>query len=420
MGLCSSSRRAGEANGTRTPGSGGADVTPRGNARPFVPGSSSLFDDDQDVPPAYTSLGADTRSAQEVVGVVLEERPPSPEYLDCIGGGVWEWTVEDVCTFVHRNETLRPLEDTLFRGHLVDGPRFASLDETELARCGVSDSALAAEVIASAAAAVDAYNVSAAGSAAPPPQPSPMRVGRLDAALLLGLRVGMLHDVVLQRVAVTPAELRSLVNGCRADGAALRWLGLKGLGLGRAHTTDLVDMIVHVRSLRALDLGGNNINDACAEMLCAAIASSRTLRELSLDHNELGPASGASLARALRRNRSLRSLSLYWNAIGPDGGRAVLVAVRRHRGIQLLDLSSTGLGRSGGISAASTVRHARGLQTLRLADNGLGSEVGVAIAEAVPHNRGLRNLDLSLNRLGTTSVDLLRAWGTNRPGTLKL
>jgi hypothetical protein len=369
-------------------------------------------------PPPYAHLSSREESVEHEQHIDEIGRPP--EYLDCVPGGVFEWTVEDVCTFVHRTETLRPLEDVVFRGHLIDGPRFVALDAAELARCGVTDAAICAVVRASISSAVVTYT---SDTDAPGREPSPVHVCRIDSALISGVRVGVLREIVLQRVAVSPAELRLLVGACSsAHGSAVRWLSLKGVGLCRAHTADLADLIVRVPTLRALDLGGNSIDDGCARVLCAALSSSRTLRELSLDHNELGPPSGTHIARTLRRNRSLRSLSLYWNALGPVGGRTVLMAARRHRGIQLLDLSSVGLGRGVAVAAAGAVRHASGLQTLRLADNGLGPEVGMAIAEALPHNRGLRNLDLGDNRLGTTSVDLLRAWGSDdrRGGVLRL
>jgi hypothetical protein len=385
------------------------------NATDVGQGDVSSDDDELHNPPRYNAVDPPPYGRD---GSTVSP-PPPPVYT--FGLGVLDWTVEDVCTFIHHDPTLRHLEEPVFRGRLLDGERLAALDRAELGRYGVVDETDAATVLAHVAALRRS-----AGLAAEPARCRAAEKRRREYAgpvagiSLDAVRSGRLQRLSLQSVNITKRQLHELVAACSTSTAVVRWVSLKGNALGAPHAEDVATLVTRSTALRVLDLGGNNFDDRCIQVLTAAMSQSTSLRELSLDHNELGPLSGRALAEMVSTSAGLRSLSVYWNDLGVTGARALLRAVRRSSGLQLLDLSYNGLGRQSGPAIALAIKHNRGLQTLRLADNELDHGAGLLIADALTHNTGLRNLDLSDNRLGTSTVQIIEAWGEHRHGVLDL
>ena len=69
------------------------------------------------------------------------------------------------------------------------------------------------------------------------------------------------------------------------------------------------------RTLRALNLSGNQIGDAGAEALSLALQENCTLTRLFLSDNQIGAAGAKDLSLALQENRTLTTLDLYDNQI---------------------------------------------------------------------------------------------------------
>eukprot|EP00035_Acanthoeca_spectabilis_P005173 m.110793 g.110793 ORF g.110793 m.110793 type:complete len:466 (+) comp12903_c0_seq2:2401-3798(+) len=348
-----------------------------------------------------------------------EEGSRPPEYT--FGCGVLKWTVEDVCTCIHQNEALRHLEQTVFRGRLINGECLLALNRADLLRYAVVDTVELNSILSLVQLLRVAEGLGELTQSDIVAQKSRQEYcGKGDGIDVEAVRCGRIRRIKMQSVNLTTQQLQLIVKASVGGGAYITWISLKGNELGRAHADLIAEFITRSRWLSVLDLGGNNFDDKSIRPIATAIASSRGLRDVNLDHNDLGPASGAIFAAVVTGNAMLRSISLYWNALGDEGGRTLLNALRLNQGLQLLDVSYNGLGRQCANAISVAIRENRGLQTLQLAENDLGFHAGLAIAEALEQNSRLRSLDLSDNRLGTATVQIILAWGEGRKGALNL
>ncbi|KAK3263113.1 hypothetical protein CYMTET_28064 [Cymbomonas tetramitiformis] len=160
-----------------------------------------------------------------------------------------------------------------------------------------------------------------------------------------------------------------------------------------------------------------------AIILGAMLASNRSLKTLDLAGNNIGAHGAKALAAALTPNQqgvfngSLNTLRLMGNNIGREGAKALAVALTPNAegvfngSLKTLDLGCNEIGSQGAKAlAAALTPNAEGvfngsLDTLKLSDNEIGPEGAKALAVALtPNEKGVFNsslntLDLNGNQI---------------------
>ncbi|XP_040190196.1 NACHT, LRR and PYD domains-containing protein 14-like [Rana temporaria] len=114
--------------------------------------------------------------------------------------------------------------------------------------------------------------------------------------------------------------VKHLCKGLRAPGCRLQVLGLQLCRLTSLCCEDLQSVLITNQSLQILDLSGNQLQDSGIKLLCDGLKDPKcTLQEMSLQQCDLTSVCCQDLQSVLITNRSLRKLDLSGNQLQDSG-----------------------------------------------------------------------------------------------------
>lgn len=130
----------------------------------------------------------------------------------------------------------------------------------------------------------------------------------------------------------------------------------------------LIYGLLHSRSLRVIDLKGNNLRSSGAEAVGIFLKKNTSVRCLRLDWNSLGlwGTGVGSLAQGLAVNQTLVLLDLRNNQISHDGMTELAVCLKRNSTLKTLDLRWNNSGLLGGRAFLTALQYNKSLTSLEL------------------------------------------------------
>jgi Ran GTPase-activating protein (RanGAP) involved in mRNA processing and transport len=175
-------------------------------------------------------------------------------------------------------------------------------------------------------------------------------------------------------------------------------------GVGAASLVQLVN-----KRLQFLNLSFNPVGDAGAQKLAGGIANSTMLRELNLADCNFNAYGATFLASAFAVNKSLQTIILNNNSIGSSQAcKRIAFALMRNVNLRVLKIGGTGL--SEGIEhIARLVETTKSLTTLDLSANSITDEGVAALGNALTFNKSIRSLCLKRNKIGNDGIATVSA-----------
>jgi Ran GTPase-activating protein (RanGAP) involved in mRNA processing and transport len=162
------------------------------------------------------------------------------------------------------------------------------------------------------------------------------------------------------------------------------------------------------RSLRGLNLAGNDLGAEGAEALARLLCNDRVdLECIDLSGNEVGDAGMLHLSKGLEYNTRLLRLRLCNNSIGPVGAARLgqaLACCQTTSMLEMLDLSGNMLSDEGVIRLCEGLRNNRHLKKLSLANNAVGPQGAGALVGLLTASLNLQHLSLEENPLDVAGV----------------
>ncbi|XP_047464791.1 leucine-rich repeat-containing protein 45 [Mugil cephalus] len=142
------------------------------------------------------------------------------------------------------------------------------------------------------------------------------------------------------------------------------------------------------KSVKVLDLKGNNLRSTGTEVLGKLLACNKTLRRLVLEWNALGVWDEAFsfFCDGLASNSVLTQLDLRNNQINHHGASELALAIKRNSTLEVLDLRWNNIGLLGGRSLLEALPKISSIVQLELAGNNIPSDTLKALEQAIGHN----------------------------------
>ncbi|XP_061133479.1 NACHT, LRR and PYD domains-containing protein 12-like isoform X1 [Syngnathus typhle] len=184
--------------------------------------------------------------------------------------------------------------------------------------------------------------------------------------------------------------LEALAAGLAKPQCTLQVLRLWGCKLRKKSCEALASVLSSSRTLRHLDLNGNDLSDDGLEALAAGLAKPQcTLQVLWLYRCQLSKKSCEALASVLSSSRTLRHLDLNGNDLSDDGLEALAAGLAKPQcTLQVLWLERCNIGTRGCVSLAKALQsNPSHLQQLNLGDNDIGEEGKRALEEVQTDSR---------------------------------
>lgn len=166
----------------------------------------------------------------------------------------------------------------------------------------------------------------------------------------------------------------------------------------------LAPVFIRNRSLRQLQLNGNNIGDEGAELLFEAIKERNVLQSIELSRCGLCE---CRWARHLRSTSSLSSISVSNNLIDPIGLDRLCDGILGCASLRNVDMSHNLFGSGHCLLLARVVGNNQGLYSLNLSGNGFSDDAVNNIFAALPQNPYLVSIDLRLGGLDANRLKKL-------------
>ncbi|XP_065914696.1 protein NLRC5-like isoform X2 [Dysidea avara] len=230
---------------------------------------------------------------------------------------------------------------------------------------------------------------------------------------------------------VAAFELAALL-GCNS---VLEQLWLGGNQLSTAGAIFILNSLVHLSALKALDLSYNSIGCQSADSVAAVIQCNPMLQYLGLDGNDLMDTGAVTVCHALKSITKLRVLNLNSNGITDDAAEAITFVISSNSCLEDLSLGNNKLKCEGickivmslknlcrlrkldllhnevtkqvANELAVTISNCCTFQELYLSDNMLETEGAIKIFESLKHKSKLQVLTLSNNNITDEAVDEL-------------
>jgi len=193
---------------------------------------------------------------------------------------------------------------------------------------------------------------------------------------------------------------------------ALDWSGnIVGQCADLTRMAEFADALKSCAELRALNLGGNDLEDRGVAVMSRAIQTLARLEYLNLKDNAFFKDEGAAaLGTALAECVSLRALIVAENAVGDAGAVALSHGLAQCKGLRVVDLSTNRVGDVGAVALARALQNSAGsLEAVCLESNEVGAEGTAALAGLAETCTSLRTLLLGHNDIGDRGAASLAA-----------
>ncbi|XP_037116564.1 LOW QUALITY PROTEIN: uncharacterized protein LOC119128354 [Syngnathus acus] len=201
--------------------------------------------------------------------------------------------------------------------------------------------------------------------------------------------------------------LEALAAGLAKPQCTLQVLRLRDCQLSEKSCEALASVLSSPGSLRELDLSGNDLHDHGLEALAAGLAKPQcTLQVLWLQSCKLSKKSCEALASILSSSRTLRHLDLNGNDLCDDGLEALAAGLAKPQcTLQVLGLVRCKIGTRGCVSLAKALRsNPSHLQQLDLGGNHIGEEGKRALEEVQMDSPC--SLKIQVVHAGTMALDM--------------
>ncbi|XP_070708492.1 leucine-rich repeat-containing protein 45 [Pempheris klunzingeri] len=142
------------------------------------------------------------------------------------------------------------------------------------------------------------------------------------------------------------------------------------------------------RTVKVLDLKGNNLRSTGAEVLGKLLAHNKTLRRLVLEWNALGVWDEAFslFCDGLASNSALTHLDLRNNQINHHGASELSLALKCNNTVEVLDLRWNNIGLLGGRSLLEALQKNKSVVQLEMAGNNIPSDTLRVLGQTTGHN----------------------------------
>jgi len=160
-------------------------------------------------------------------------------------------------------------------------------------------------------------------------------------------------------------------------------------------STTIVYLLPVISKLRVLDMEQSNIDEVAAFELAALLGSNGVLEQLWLGGNQLSTAGAIFILNSLVHLSTLKALDLSYNNIGCQSADSVAAVIQCNPMIQYLSLDGNDLLDSGVVTICQVLKSVAKLRILSLSSNGITDGASEAISFVMSSNNCLE--DLSLN-----------------------
>ena len=151
-------------------------------------------------------------------------------------------------------------------------------------------------------------------------------------------------------------------------------------------------------SITHIDLSNNRITDFGAQLISRLLSEDSIVVSLDLSNNAIQREGARHLAREMRSNESLLKLNLRLNHLMDDGCRELLDSVADNDSLTELNISSNGAAEASATAIAALMRRTKcALQVLDASNNHFAAEHIASFASAMKQNRTLTHLDFRQN-----------------------
>ena len=170
---------------------------------------------------------------------------------------------------------------------------------------------------------------------------------------------------------------------------------------------DILQSLSTISELKSLNINDNQITEEAGETLASVVSHNKNLEELYLSGNNLGEGL-LSVMKALRHIKSLKKLSLGNNDISKEVSGELACAIKANEYLEEIGLFASNL-KSSAIIVLRSLTTISTLKYLNINNNHITEEAAEALASVILHNTGLEEIDISNNNLGEGTLKVAKA-----------
>ena len=169
------------------------------------------------------------------------------------------------------------------------------------------------------------------------------------------------------------------------------------------------------KTVRELQLGGNNISNDGAATISDALKSNDSLQILDISFNQINGEGAIKVAEAIKVNKTLLKLDMCRNKISDDGAAAISDALKSNNSLQILNISFNQINGEGAIKVAEAIKVNKTVRELQLGGNNISNDGAATISDALKSNDSLQILDISFNQInGEGAIKVAEAIKVNK------
>ena len=162
--------------------------------------------------------------------------------------------------------------------------------------------------------------------------------------------------------------------------------------LSQVDAATTVYLLPVISKLRILDMEQSNIDEVAAFELAALLGCNSVLEQLWLGGNQLSTAGAIFILNSLVHLSTLKALDLSYNNIGCQSADSVAAVIQCNPMLQYLSLDGNNLMDSGVVTIFQALKSICRLRVLSLSSNGITDVAAEAISSAISSNNCLEDL----------------------------